>query len=50
MNRKQVFDLAAPAHADTGAAQQLKLVFEESSDFFGRITIYDLAVDGALIA
>ncbi|KAF8588355.1 hypothetical protein K439DRAFT_1335481 [Ramaria rubella] len=28
------------------AVDQIKLVFEESSDFFGRITIYNLCVEG----
>jgi hypothetical protein len=26
---------------------QLKIVFEQSSDFFGRITVYDLSLEGA---
>lgn len=40
-NRAQMFDLAAgePVRA-------IKLVFEESSDFFGRITVYDLMIEG----
>jgi hypothetical protein len=28
--------------------QHLKLIFEESSDFFGRVTVYDLRVEGEL--
>ncbi|VDB90217.1 unnamed protein product [Peniophora sp. CBMAI 1063] len=41
VNRKQVFDVVSP-----DPVQGLKLTFEESSDFFGRITIYDLDVQG----
>jgi hypothetical protein len=36
VNRTQSFDL--PEKED--AVKALKLVFEESSDFFGRITVY----------
>ena len=36
--------------ADMGApVAQIKLVFEQSSDFFGRITLYDLDVHGTAI-
>ncbi|KZV67603.1 galactose-binding like protein [Peniophora sp. CONT] len=41
VNRKQVFDVNSP-----DPIQSLKLTFEESSDFFGRITVYDLDVLG----
>ena len=41
VNRRQSFDLP-----QTEAIVQMKLVFEESSDFFGRLTIYDLVVEG----
>ena len=41
MNRAQLFDLAA-----VELVKGIKLVFEESSDFFGRITIYDLVIEG----
>ena len=41
VNRKQIFELP-----ETPPVQELKLVFEESSDFFGRITIYDLRIMG----
>ena len=41
VNRKQVFDVLS-----LETIQGLKLTFEESSDFFGRITIYDLDVQG----
>lgn len=46
VNRKQIFDLKAPS--DAAGVQHLKLVFEESSDFFGRITVYNLSVEGTL--
>ncbi|KAH8110697.1 galactose-binding domain-like protein [Phellopilus nigrolimitatus] len=41
VNRRQTFELP-----ETSPVAQLKIVFEESSDFFGRITIYDLQVTG----
>jgi len=41
VNRAQLFDLAA-----VEPVKGIKLVFEESSDFFGRITIYDLMIEG----
>lgn len=37
-----MFELARSSSPIT----QLRIVFEESSDFFGRITIYDLQVEG----
>ncbi|KAK7439350.1 hypothetical protein VKT23_017575 [Stygiomarasmius scandens] len=45
VNRKQTFSLssASDEHPQT---TQLKLTFEESSDFFGRITVYDLSLEG----
>lgn len=44
VNRKQSFDL--PADEVCGGIQSIRLVFEDSSDFFGRITVYDLQVLG----
>ena len=44
VNRKQSFDL--PAEEVQDGVEGLRMVFEESSDFFGRITIYDLQVLG----
>ena len=41
VNRTQVFDLATEE-----PVKGIKLVFEESSDFFGRITVYDLMIEG----
>jgi len=47
INRQQNFNLeAAGSDVVEESVQSLKLVFEESSDFFGRITVYDLQVDG----
>jgi len=44
-NRQQVFDI--PPHPKMAEGiSSLKLVFEESSDFFGRITVYELKVEG----
>lgn len=42
-NRKQTFELP-----ETPPVKEMKLVFEESSDFFGRITVYDLQITGLL--
>lgn len=41
VNRRQIFELP-----ETGRVQEIKFIFEESSDFFGRITIYDLQIMG----
>ncbi|KAG2070946.1 hypothetical protein BDR04DRAFT_1099184 [Suillus decipiens] len=49
-NRRQNFDLIT--HGDglpREGIQSMKLVFEESSDFYGRITIYELKVEGLLL-
>lgn len=43
VNRAQTFDLAI-----TEPVGSIKFIFEESSDFFGRVTVYDLMVDGEL--
>ncbi|ESK96165.1 nuclear receptor 2c2-associated [Moniliophthora roreri MCA 2997] len=45
VNRRQTFDLSGAP--DTGV-DGLKLTFEESSDFFGRITVYDLKLEGSV--
>lgn len=47
VNRSQTFALTSTT-AESGPIRttHLKLVFEESSDFFGRVTIYDLDVSG----
>ncbi|GBE77243.1 galactose-binding domain-like protein [Sparassis latifolia] len=44
VNRRQNFDL--PVELLQNGVESLKLVFEESSDFFGRITVYDLQLEG----
>ena len=46
VNRKQSFDLS-PLESGHGV-RSMKLVFEKSSDFFGRITIYDLQLEGII--
>jgi hypothetical protein len=43
VNREQKFDIPALENPIT----RVKLVFESSSDFFGRITIYDLKLYGS---
>lgn len=47
VNRKQIFDLDIEDETlfEKGL-ETFKLVFEESSDFFGRITVYDLKLEG----
>lgn len=47
VNRKQVFELFGVVEQVQDGIQTIKLVFEESSDFFGRITVYDLDIEGA---
>ena len=47
MNRVQSFDL--PAESIDGGTESLKLVFEKSSDFFGRITVYDIQLKGSML-
>ncbi|KDQ07053.1 hypothetical protein BOTBODRAFT_39105 [Botryobasidium botryosum FD-172 SS1] len=44
VNRRQSFPLDVPSSGIT----QFKVVFEESSDFFGRITVYDMRLDTSL--
>ncbi|KAH9969144.1 galactose-binding domain-like protein [Russula dissimulans] len=44
VNRAQIFDLTAGE-----PVKGIKLVFEESSDFFGRITVYHLMIEGHLV-
>ena len=49
VNRRQSFDLI-PSETDiANGVTGLKLIFEESSDFFGRITIYDLKLEGCIL-
>jgi hypothetical protein len=50
VNRKQSFNLS-PSEAGNieKGATSLKLVFDQSSDFFGRITLYDLQLEGVLV-
>lgn len=51
VNRKQSFDLYPSGSGDIdGGVTSIKLVFETSSDFFGRITVYDLKLEGTVIA
>ena len=46
-NRPQNFTLTPVlSNALDSGVEKLKLTFEESSDFFGRITIYDLRLEG----
>jgi len=49
-NRPQDFTLIpdSPNSLDNGV-EKLKLAFERSSDFFGRVTIYDLRLEGDFV-
>lgn len=50
VNRRQIFDIIPEElEAWRDGVSCLKLVFESSSDFFGRITIYDLRLDGTVL-
>ncbi|KAF8913236.1 galactose-binding domain-like protein [Gymnopilus junonius] len=51
VNRRQTFDLIPnrPKTLDNGVTT-LKLLFEESSDFFGRVTVYDVQLEGTKAA
>jgi hypothetical protein len=44
VNRRQIFELLGEGQD----IRCMRLVFERSSDFFGRITIYELDVEGIL--
>ncbi|KAF7436241.1 hypothetical protein PC9H_003070 [Pleurotus ostreatus] len=48
VNRKQTFDLPPIPSSDAQGIAGMKFVFEKSSDFFGRITIYDLSLEGII--
>jgi hypothetical protein len=48
VNRPQIFDIDTKEDELSRGIDKLKLVFEESSDFFGRIVIYDLRIDGSI--
>ncbi|KAG1742710.1 galactose-binding domain-like protein [Suillus paluster] len=50
VNRRQIFELITHGDRLQGKGiQSMKLVFEESSDFYGRITIYELKIEGLLL-
>lgn len=49
INRKQSFELPDPGEGVEQGVVGMKLVFEESSDFFGRITVYDLQLLGHVV-
>ena len=44
VNRSQSFDL--PTEGVEHGIETVKLVFEKSSDLFGRITVYDIQLQG----
>ena len=47
VNRQQKFELDVSSALPDGT-DGIRLVFEQSSDFFGRITIYDLKLQGTI--
>ena len=47
VNRRQSFDLTTSGLDD--GITSLKVVFENSSDFFGRITVYGLGLEGFIM-
>ncbi|KAG8988128.1 hypothetical protein FRB93_004283 [Tulasnella sp. JGI-2019a] len=48
VNRSQRFTLSSISEGSASVrTSSLKLVFEESSDFFGRVTIYNFDVEGS---
>lgn len=50
VNRKQSFDLHPLEPGDVcDGVQSVRLVFEKSSDFYGRITVYDLKLEGITV-
>lgn len=52
VNRRQSFDLNPGQNVQElveKGVESVKLVFEESSDFFGRVTVYDLELEGQVI-
>ena len=49
VNRRQTFDLSSSSTGEEDpeqGAKEWKVVFEKGSDFFGRITVYELEVWG----
>lgn len=44
VNRRQIFELPGEGKD----IQCMRFVFERSSDFFGRVTVYELGVEGFL--
>ena len=46
VNRKQTFSIQDRQLGHKKSCEHLRIVFEQSSDFFGRIVIYDLDLDG----
>lgn len=48
VNRRQTFEMA-PSEVTSRGVRGLRLVFEESSDFFGRVTVYDLQLHGRVL-
>ena len=49
INSWQTFDVKAKGQTDSGPLTKLQILFKESTDFYGRVTIYKLDVIGSEI-
>ncbi|EIN14361.1 hypothetical protein PUNSTDRAFT_49180 [Punctularia strigosozonata HHB-11173 SS5] len=49
VNREQAFELPENIDISGSGVSQIKLTFEESSDFFGRVTVYNLRIQGDVL-
>ncbi|KIY43784.1 hypothetical protein FISHEDRAFT_52146, partial [Fistulina hepatica ATCC 64428] len=51
VNRRQSFSITSAEEivAASQGVDKIKLLFEESSDFFGRVTLYDLDIEGNFV-
>jgi hypothetical protein len=47
INPLQVFDVKAEGLTDSGPVTKFQILFKESTDFYGRVTIYTLDVTGS---
>lgn len=49
INRRQVFELGSEKTYEKGI-DGMKLVFEKSSDLFGRVTVYNVKIEGTFLS
>lgn len=45
-NEAQTFDVNTKAEADASSTKLIKIVFHDSTDFYGRITVYKMDLIG----